>query len=137
MRYLAVLLGALHLTAGAEVFARIDPVTGHVTYTNMPPNSGIEQDALAPTTPGKVQQPARPKVASNVLSSPVVERVFPKVTPAEQRQRDVDRLSILHDELSSEKAAYAVAQTKKAGADVLSRHRANIASLERELARIR
>lgn len=112
---LACALALVHCAAGAGVFRHVDPVSGMVVLSNRPP-----AQAAAPA----VAQD-RPRTAA---------RAFPHVSPVRQRQMDGDRRAILQDELDHERRAHAAASASRAAREVLARHTANIAALQRELA---
>lgn len=119
--------------AHAELYQRVDPVTGHVTITNVPP-AGVRQPPVSMTSdsvlPGR--RPAGKSPAPPAQSRAATN--FPRITAEQQRSRDTDRRQILTAELRVETAALAAAVGRKESADVLRRHKANIASLEREIA---
>ncbi|WP_395398612.1 hypothetical protein ACHMW6_00270 (plasmid) [Pseudoduganella sp. UC29_106] len=117
--------------AVAEVYRRVDPVTGQVTFTNFPSTPKVSPA----TDPGE----PLPKVRRDVAKAPgatVAPRNFPKVDPVEQKRRDADRLQILKDELVAEQQALTKAEREN-NADATQRHRTNIASLQREIVAIR
>jgi hypothetical protein len=108
--------------AGGEVYSHIDRVSGMVVLNNVPPPA---RSAAGPA-PGRALG-ARAKATSTA---------FPSVSPVRQRELDVDRRAILQDELNEEQRSLAAASGARAARDVLARHAANIAALQRELARL-
>ena len=126
------------VAAHAQVYQRIDRITGHVTYTNTPP-PGVEVE----TDPAVQPRRANPSVLLD--KKPTARRreaklttpaTFPRIDPAEQKKRDVDRRAILMEELLSEEKALDRLGPKTDDADAARRHRENIASLKRELANL-
>lgn len=82
--------------------------------------------------PRRVSMSVRP-----VSTAPATRANFPRVTPATQRQRDSERRRILTEELEAEQAAMNDAIATQAATEVIHRHRANVAALERELGNTR
>lgn len=111
-------LSATPCRAGGEVYTHVDRVSGMVVLSNVPPPA-----SMAPAH--VVQDKARAAPAA-----------FTRVTPARQREMDADRRAILEDELNEERRALAAASGARAAREVLTRHAANIAALQRELARV-
>lgn len=108
-------LALVIVPAHAAVYSHVDPVSGMTIVNNVPP------DAI-----GKTAQRAMP----------VVRSTFPSISPQRQRQMDGSRRAILEDELAGEQQALDVAVARRAAADVLARHMANLAALRRELATV-
>lgn len=107
----------LALVAGharAEVYARIDPVSGMTVLSNVRPAPAL----------------ATASVARRAAA-------FPRVDAAQQKERDGLRREILETELGGERQALAAATSRRAAADVLQRHVANVEALQRELAGLR
>lgn len=99
--------------AHAGVYAHVDPQSGMTVLNNVPPAEG-EPRAAAPSAPAP--------------------RDFPRVSGAQQQQRDGERHAILQIELDSEQQALDTARKGHADGAVLARHAVNIAALKRELA---
>jgi hypothetical protein len=108
--------------AGGEVYSHIDRVSGMVVLNNVPPPA---RSAAAPAPGRAIGAKAQATSAD-----------FPSVSPVRQRELDVDRRAILQDELNEEQRSLAAASGARAARDVLARHAANIAALQRELARL-
>jgi hypothetical protein len=76
---------------------------------------------------------------SAALPSVQAQPLYPVITKADQKARDVDRRLILQTELATEREALAKAKPKsdtagsKEEADAIHRHEENIKALEREL----
>lgn len=127
----------------AQVYQRVDPITGQITYTNRPP-PGIEVQADPLTvvrSPASVPQvridkspPARRDPKQSSTSTPAT---FPRVDAAEQKRRDLDRHAILTEELQAEVKALKNLGKRPGNDQSARRHQANIASLKRELANLR
>lgn len=83
--------------------------------------------------------PDRPRSVKTVSASPVrasktaAPSDFPRVSAAHQQAMDGGRRAILMAELSQEQQALDAAAAAGAQAEVLHRHQANIAALQREL----
>lgn len=107
----------------ARIFKHVNPLTGSITYSNFPLR-GQESEAT-PAPKKAVQRNAAPAVATPAS--------FPKVAAATQKERDSDRQKILNDELQSEQNALNDAIAKNASDDMIQRHKANIAALQREI----
>jgi hypothetical protein len=125
--------------ANAQVYQRVDPVTGQRTYTNQPPpGTEVIEDRVLPTPlpkqQGSTQQDA-PKRSANPASATPVD--FPRVRPAEQKERDEDRRMILTEELRAELDALRLLGNKTSSDPSVRRHQQNIASLQRELENLR
>ena len=113
--------GALALCAGAAwagVFRHVDPVSGMVVLSNVP--ASVRTPVPAPAQAG----------------GRVAGEAFPKVSSERQRQMDEERRTILQDELKEERRAHAAAAASRATGEVLARHAANIAALQRELSAV-
>lgn len=126
--FVALVIGVsvIPIGASAAIYQVVDPETGHVTYTNLPPRSGGAQSQSKPDV--KPATPARSSVSKS--STPAN---FPHITTQEQRSRDTDRKQILLDELRSEENLLKDAQVKQAADEVVHRHEANIKALQREV----
>jgi hypothetical protein len=129
------LLYLLSVGALAEIFQYVDPIDGHVTWSNVPLHGQASAKAAAPTS---TVRPARVsyRPASNASTS-IGPAHFPRVTEAQQRDRDNDRRQILIDELKDEQEAFNKAKERNASDAEINRHRANIAALERELSNLK
>jgi hypothetical protein len=104
--------------AGAGVHTHVDPVSGMIIMSNVAP---LGRTALR----GRQESvPAQPRGAADA---------FPQVSAQRQRQMDDDRRAILQEELAHERQALAAASGQRAAGDVLARHMANVAALQREL----
>lgn len=132
MKKITVLLLMLFVgsTCLAQVYKKIDPVTGHITITNIPPRS--IQASTEQQTP--IALPVEKKVVAKVKNVPAN---FPKLSPEIQKERDSERKRILDDELKSEQAALKNASIQKTDPDTIARHKQNIVALEREIASIK
>lgn len=126
------------VAAQAQVYQRIDRLTGHVTYTNTPP-PGIEVEAEAavqqPRAIPSVQLDKKPTARRREVK-PTTPATFPRINTAEQKERDLDRRAILMEELLSEEKALNRLGQKTDDQQAARRHRENIASLKRELANL-
>lgn len=126
----------LYLVSGgvsAEIFRYVDPITGNVILSNVPLHGKASRTAAAPrfnVAPMRVSH--RP--AANALTS-ISPADFPRVTMAQQRDRDDERRQILIDELKAEQEAFDKARATNASDAEINRLRDNIAALERELHR--
>jgi hypothetical protein len=119
MRVLPLLVGLLApLCCQGGVYAHVDPVSGMTILNNVPPEGREPASRPAPV--------AHAQMAG-----------FPRVTGARQRELDGGRRNILRTELSSEQQALSTAIAAQAAQDVVQRHVANIAALQRELAAMR
>lgn len=128
------LLYLVSVGASAEkIFRYVDPLTGNVTLSNVSLRSRASTRVAALThrvAPTRVSY--RPASNASTSTSPAD---FPRVTTAQQRDRDNDRRQILIDELKAEQEAFDQASARNASDDEIHFHRANIAALERELQR--
>ncbi|MFC3457517.1 MULTISPECIES: hypothetical protein [Massilia] len=106
--------------ACAGVHAHVDPVSGMVVLSN-----------IAPT--GRTAAPAPRRGQAGEAGAPIA---FPRVSAQRQREMDGDRRAILQEELTHERRALAAASAARAASDVLVRHAANVAALQRELAAV-
>lgn len=120
---LCLLLAVDHAQAG--VYLHVDPVSGMTILNNLPPAGGA-----APV-------PTAVPVARMAALQTAAPGSFPRVTAEQQKQRDGARRTILQEELDSEQQALAGAAARRAAADVIARHSANVAALKRELAGVR
>jgi len=128
---LALVLATLSAIGHCEVYKRVDPITGHVTFTNFPV---MPKDSPPAEQPAPIVKPLRKE--SRAASMTVAPTKFPTVDQSEQKRRDADRLQILKDELAAEQIALAKAQQKN-DSPALHRHRANVAALEREIVSVK
>jgi hypothetical protein len=106
--------------AGGDVYVHVDKVSGMVVVNNIPPAAPAAQ---LPTRAFQGKAQATPAG-------------FARVSAARQRDMDADRRAILEQELDEERHALAGAHAAHAASDVLARHVANVAALQRELARL-
>lgn len=106
--------------ASGEVYRHVDPVSGMVVLNNVPPTA-----SPAPAAGRAAEGKAQATPAS-----------FARISAARQRELDSDRRAILEDELKEEQRALSAASAGHAARDVLQRHTANVAALQRELARL-
>jgi hypothetical protein len=104
--------------AHAAIYVQRDAASGAVLYSNVPASAGKARGHVA------VFSPSVPADASQ----------FPRITRAEQQQRDLGRQAILNDELAQERQRLQQAQAAGADAQAQQRHRSNIEALQRELA---
>lgn len=112
--------GTVPCQAGGDVYTHVDPVSGMVVLNNVPPGA-----RAVPASTHTPHWKPRAKLAA-----------FARISPARQREIDADRRGILQNELSEERRVLAVASAGHAAGDVLARHAANIAALQRELTRL-
>jgi hypothetical protein len=121
MRRALLLLALAAGRASAGVYEHVDPASGMTIMNNLPPAAGAATAArqVAFTAPAAAGQ------------------AFPRVSSMQQNQRDSARRDILASELQTEEQALAAAAARRAAADVLARHAANVAALKRELAGVR
>lgn len=131
MKKISILLALFFIESSclAQVFKKIDPTTGHITITNIPPRS-IQSPIESQVSP----VPAEKKVAAKTKSVPAN---FPKLSPEIQKERDSERKKILDDELKAEQLALKNASIQKTDTDTIARHKQNIVALEREIAAIK
>jgi len=122
MRRALLLLALAAGNAAAGVYEHVDKASGMTIMNNLPPAAGA-----APVAAVRQVGPAAPASA----------QTFPRVSSAQQNQRDGARRDILASELQTEEEALAAAAAKRAASDVLARHAANVAALKRELAGVR
>lgn len=108
----------------AKLFRYADPVTGNITFSNLP----------IPKKKGGAGNGERDPVRS---SGARTTTAFPRVSPQIQRLRDMDRRKILQAELKTEKEALQAAMSKQSAADLVHRHEMNIAALEREIRNVK
>lgn len=133
-------LGLLIASAAthAQVFQRVDPITGQITYTNRPP-PGQEMQSEAAPAPFLAPQ-VRVNRSLSARKDEILESTpaaFPRVDTAEQKRRDLDRHTILTEELQAEVTAFEKLGKRPENEAQARRHIANIASLKRELANLR
>jgi hypothetical protein len=123
--------------ARADLYRYIDPGTGWLVYSNQRLDL-----PLATLDFGRAAYPiahAGPEAAPRTIErkkppQAVTPSDFPKVSTVAQRSRDSERRSILREEMEAEQVALAAAIQKKAAADIIHRHEANIVALQHELA---
>lgn len=139
LRFFCIGLLIVTAAAHAQVYQRVDPLTGQITYTNRPPPGvEVETEAGAQLRPSRLQE-RNDKTRAVLQSEPrlTAQTSFPRVAPEEQRRRDLDRRTILTEELRSEVQALERLGQRPGDDPTARRHRANIASLEREIANLR
>ena len=124
MKAATLLLLGFTLPVTAQVYQRVDPHTGTVTYTNFAP-LGSEVTPLLLPEPKEKKTKVQGKITSPVN--------FPRVSQGEQKARDLGRLAILNDELQIEQKLLAEAGSKNADSATLHLHRSNIAAIQREI----
>lgn len=140
-RLFFISLLVLSASLQAQVFKRVDPITGQVTYTNQPPPGNAtedvslaEQTAILPkermTKPEEERGRSKPRALTSIPTS------FPRIDAAEQKRRDLDRQAILSEELHAEEQALKKLQGRQGSEEVARRHVANIESLRRELSKL-
>lgn len=129
MRKIAVLFIGLSFSIPsiADVYRKIDPTTGHVTYTNIPPGSA---NAAAPRSEQKTISNPSPRKLETDKNTPAN---FPKISAADQKARDSDKRKILEDELKNEQGFLQAAISKKSDQDTQNRHHKNIEAIQREI----
>lgn len=120
MRRVLLLLALAAGNVLAGVYEHVDKASGMTIMNNLPPAAGAA--------------PAQRQVS---FDAPAAAQAFPRVSSAQQNQRDGARRDILASELQTEEEALAAAAAKRAASDVLARHAANVAALKRELAGVR
>lgn len=139
MRAIVFLLMAVAPLSHGEVYRKVDPLTGHVTFTNVAPRSAVDEIPKPPV--GVMTAPVTPAPGSELPRQkprrPAIQLSYPTISKEAQRERDVDRRAILMSELDSEKKALLIAAEVSGEKDTVARHRANIESLKRELASIK
>lgn len=134
MRIIPILAFCIPLSCSAEIFKRVDPITGHVTFTNISPRDSISDNKNIEIAKDPVISAAsKPSEAKKVNIVARMDNKFPTVDAKTQKARDVDRKNILLEELNSEKQHLAEKIMKKSEPDAIKRVKANIASLEREI----
>lgn len=138
MRFLFIILVMACGAAQGQMYARVDKITGHTTYTNIPPPG---EEVVDPTPMRRATRefvPAKPRsTIAELNKSPVTPTEFPRVAKNVQRDRDEDRRHILTTELKREMAALVDVQTSKGDTETVNRHKTNIASLQREIKNIK
>lgn len=121
-----VLLGvAFAVPAHAGIFTERQ-AGGVVVYSNVPKSSAADSLMRGARAVPAVVQGTRTAQAQPVG--------FPRISQADQQQRDADRKAILADELDNEQQLLGRARAQGAAPDVQHRHLSNIAALKRELA---
>jgi hypothetical protein len=122
---LALALATLTTAAdcSAEVYARIDPVSRMTVLSNLPMAPAASASGTSPTA---AAAPAHSRLAA-----------FPRVSAERQQHMDGLRREILETELGAEQQALAAAASRRAAADIVQRHLANVEALKRELAGVR
>jgi len=114
MPALALTLALAAADCRADVYSRVDPVSGMTVLSNIPSGKSAQK-------PGSGVQAA----------------AFPRVSGERQRQLDGTRREILQAELSNEQQALDAAAARRAAAEIVQRHVANVEALKRELAGVR
>lgn len=137
---LATLLSLMAGAARAQVYRYVDSATGSFIYSNqksdlpvlsrMSAPSPLRCASVSPLASGQVRSASKKTVAAGLAPA-----AFPRVSSAAQREYDSDRRRILQEELELEKSALNDAIGKGASEDIVHRHQANVAALERELDR--
>ena len=132
MRMFATAMLLLNLACAAPalagIFAKREP-GGVTVYSNIPAGPRVDQPArAAQATAGQSRA---------VLASAPAGAGFPRISRAEQRQRDLGREAILSEELDNEQQLLDRARMRRAAADVQQRHLSNIEAIKRELAGLR
>lgn len=139
--FLYVSLLVISAAAQAQVYQRVDPFTGQVTYTNRPgpgQEPSPEPAVPAPLPVTSTQPDRRPSLQREPAGSqPTTPQNFPRVDIAEQKRRDQDRYRILSDELQAEVEALGKLKGTWESSEAARRHLANIASLKRELSNLK
>lgn len=103
-RLLILALSLSPWTAQADIYKCSD-AAGHITYTNDKPPAGrkdcsvLTRDAPVSTVPAPKRSAATPTPNS-----------FPRISDADQKNRDGDRRKILEEELAAEEASLATAR---------------------------
>jgi hypothetical protein len=121
-----VLLGlAFAVPAHAGIFSERQ-AGGVVVYSNVPKNSAADSPVRGAR--------AVPAVVQGTRTAQAQPASFPRISQADQQQRDADRKAILTDELDNEQQLLGRARAQGAAPDVQHRHLSNIAALKRELA---
>jgi len=144
---LAILLGAASLPARAEIYECVDQ-NGVKRFTNI---TGEARGCRLLNVPGAA--PAAPaQSASTARSHPKAPQVatpanFPRVDRQVQRERDHDRRRILEQELGQEEKLLADARKELSQSGASERleplhkklrlHESNVASLRKEISKIR
>lgn len=138
----ALVLATASASAPAAVFKHVNQRTHEVSYANYLPPGWPARELTLPRSPEP--QRSRRGTGSPIDDSPPVrpERLldadaFPRIDPEQQRKLDVDRRKILGDELMSVQVALQQAQSRRDAPDVISRHRADVEALLRELGRVK
>lgn len=139
MRAIVFLLMAVAPLCHGEVYRKVDPLTGHVTFTNVAPRSAVDDISKPPV--GVMTAPVTaapgPELPRHKPRRSATQPSYPTISKETQRERDVDRRAILMSELDSEKKALLIAADMSGEKDTVARHRANIESLKRELALVK
>ena len=128
-------LSTLALPLEASIYQHVDPLTGAITYSNFPPRRQMNEQATPDTS--RTERPLIQKGSRIEAATAKSPANFPKVSAAVQKERDIDRRTILNDELQSEQNALIDAIVKKAADDIVLRHKANIAALKREIGNLK
>ena len=130
MRMLAAAMLLLNLACAAPalagIFARREP-GGVTVYSNIPAGPRVDQPARAAQAAGPSRAAAGGPAAAG----------FPRISRAEQQQRDLGREAILNEELGNEQQLLDRARARQAAAEVQRRHLGNIEAIKRELAGLR
>jgi hypothetical protein len=144
MRILAIACLMLCGSAQAQMYARVDKLTGHTTYTNLPPRDVEPEQSDIPVFVRPIRRAAKPYLPSKphkadlaLSAQPITPADFPKVSESKQKERDDDRRHILMTELRKESVSLEEVELKKADAETINRHKTNIAALKREIQNIK
>jgi hypothetical protein len=147
-------LAALAAFASASASAEMplirdeDPVTGVTTFSNFPicvTKQPSVPEAAAPSPAARNAIPAPPEEASHAAPTArhhgesragARDAGFPSIGAGIQRERDRERLTIIENELRAEQSALSEAMAKNTPRDIVRRHEANIAALQKEVDRL-
>jgi len=145
IRLAATLLAVLATApALADIYKSVD-ADGRVTYSNMPMKGGKKLDlGPAPMTFPSPKHHGKGSSSATASYTPPSPNNFPRVDPATQHNRDLDRRSILNEEMSHEQTLLADARKQLAASpqdaklrDNVTFHEKNIEALQTEMARIK
>lgn len=127
MKYCLPFLLLYAWLAHADTLYKCADGKGRVTYTNQAESAGLCR--LLTRSKPKTDPAAKPQARSDN---------FPRVSAAEQQQRDIERRQILNNELANEQRLLVAERGQNpTNRDAVRRHERNIAALEEELRRIR
>ncbi len=105
--------------AHSGIFTSVDPASGMTIVSNIPPARALIMNSVDGT-----------KNRSVPASAP---SAFPRVSVSRQRELDGGRRAVLQAELTRELRALKAAEVTRAQPEVLDRHQANVAALQREM----